>query len=81
MSSSSLAGMLSLGLLALQLPPTFLLLSRLFRGARRQPPIPPRTAVPTQRETASVIVPTGRIIPRRGDRIPDLKDPAIPGRT
>ena len=58
MSLTTFAGALSLSLLALQLPPTFLLLSRLMRGARRQAPIVPRTATPTQKGAVSVIVPT-----------------------
>ncbi|MEO0759350.1 MAG: 2'-O-glycosyltransferase CruG [Cyanobacteria bacterium J06648_16] len=51
-------GALSLGLIALQLPATFLLLSRLLRGARRQRPIPPRKAAPNQTGSVSVVVPT-----------------------
>lgn len=55
---ASFAGALSLGLIALQLPATFLLLSRLLRGARRQRPISPRLASAAQAGSVSVVVPT-----------------------
>jgi dolichol-phosphate mannosyltransferase len=52
-----LLGSIALLLLSLQLPATFLLLSRLFRGARRQRSLQPRPAA-TQNATVSVVVPT-----------------------
>ena len=55
---SAAVGAFSLGLLALQLPATLLLLSRLLRGARRQPSIQPRQATPEQAGAVSVVVPT-----------------------
>ncbi|CAN5660534.1 glycosyltransferase family 2 protein [soil metagenome] len=50
-------GALPFGLLLLQLPFTAILLSRLLRGARRQPPIAPRSSS-GQAQTVSVVVPT-----------------------
>ncbi|MGC1309935.1 MAG: 2'-O-glycosyltransferase CruG [Phormidesmis sp.] len=49
---------LSAFLLLLQLPFTAILLSRLLKGAQRQPPILARMATPNQSQTVSVIVPT-----------------------
>lgn len=51
-------GVVALGLLAMQLPATFLLLARLLRGARRQRPIQPRTQTPLSEASVSVVVPT-----------------------
>ena len=51
-------GAFSLSLLAIQLPATFLLLSRLLRGARRQPPLQPRPAMTNQSGSVSLVVPT-----------------------
>lgn len=45
-------------LLLFQLPATLILLSRLLKGARRLPPIVPRTPTPDQLGTVSMIVPT-----------------------
>jgi dolichol-phosphate mannosyltransferase len=53
-----LLGSIALIFLAVQLPATFLLLSRLFRGARRQRSLQPRPPVAAQTATVSVIVPT-----------------------
>ena len=50
-------GALPFGLLLLQGPFTAILLSRLLRGARRQPPIAPRSTS-GQAQTVSVVVPT-----------------------
>ena len=50
-------GALPLGLLLLQGPFTAILLSRLLRGARRQPPIAPRSSS-GQVQTVSIVVPT-----------------------
>ncbi len=55
---SEIFGAASLLLLALQLPATFLLLSRLFRGARRQRSLQPRPTAVGQTATVSVVVPT-----------------------
>ncbi len=49
---------IALILIALQLPATFLLLSRLLRGARRQRSLQPQPAAAGVRPTVSVVVPT-----------------------
>ena len=54
-------GLLATGcclLLLLQLPATFILLSRLLKGAKRVPPLLPRMTTPEQFGTVSIIVPT-----------------------
>jgi len=51
-------GALSLGLLLFQLPFTAILLSRLAKGARRQPPILPQPGTAQQANSVSVVVPT-----------------------
>ncbi|MEM8808580.1 MAG: 2'-O-glycosyltransferase CruG [Cyanobacteria bacterium P01_G01_bin.38] len=51
-------GALSLGLLLWQAPFVAILLSRLLRGARRQPPITPRVESEQQAHRVSVVVPT-----------------------
>ena len=48
----------SFGLLLFQLPFAAILLSRLVKGASRQPPISPRTGTARQKDSVSVIVPT-----------------------
>ncbi|MGC1218725.1 MAG: 2'-O-glycosyltransferase CruG [Phormidesmis sp.] len=50
--------LLACGLLLFQLPFTAILLSRLFRGARRQKPIAPKKATADQINSVSVVVPT-----------------------
>lgn len=50
--------LLALGLLLFQLPFTAILLSRLLRGARRQPPLLPKTSTPQQAGSISIVVPT-----------------------
>ena len=56
MDVSAWVGAVALILLLIQLPATFLLLSRLLKGARRQQPIQPRHASGTP--SVSVVVPT-----------------------
>lgn len=51
-------GALSLALLAIQLPATFLLLARLLRGAKRQRPIQPRRQTQLSEASVSIVVPT-----------------------
>ena len=51
-------GAVSLGLLLFQLPFTAILLSRLVKGASRQPPLLPRPGTVHQTNSISVIVPT-----------------------
>ncbi len=46
------------GLLLLQVPAAFILLSRLIKGATRFPPLAPRMSTPEQLGTVSIIVPT-----------------------
>ena len=46
------------GLLLFQVPATFILLSRLIKGARRFPPLSPRMTTPEQLGTVSIVVPT-----------------------
>lgn len=53
-----MVGAIALLLLGLQVPATFLLLSRLLRGARRQQPIQPRSDSPEVTACVSVVVPT-----------------------
>ena len=48
----------SLGLLLIQLPATAVLLSRLFKGPSRQPPIEPGSPTPELLGSVSVVVPT-----------------------
>ncbi|MBV9385513.1 MAG: glycosyltransferase [Chroococcidiopsidaceae cyanobacterium CP_BM_ER_R8_30] len=48
----------SLGLLLLQVPAATILLSRLFKGPSRHPPIEPSSATPELLGTVSVVVPT-----------------------
>lgn len=50
--------LIAVWLLLFQLPFTAILLSRLLRGARRQPPILPRTSTPQQASSVSIVVPT-----------------------
>ena len=49
---------LAWGLLITQLPATFILLSRLLKGANRRPPLRPQLASPVLSQTVSVIIPT-----------------------
>ncbi|NJK99410.1 MAG: glycosyltransferase [Spirulinaceae cyanobacterium SM2_1_0] len=58
MSAVSFASALASALLLLLTPAALVLLSRLLRGARRQPPVPPATSQPADLGTVSVIVPT-----------------------
>jgi len=46
------------GLLLFQVPATFILLSRLIKGARRFPPLSPRMTTPEQLGSVSIVVPT-----------------------
>ncbi len=58
MDSAAVVGAIALLLLSLQVPATFLLLSRLLRGARRQQPIQPRSDSQGVSACVSVVVPT-----------------------
>ena len=58
MDSAAVVGAIALILLSLQIPATFLLLSRLLRGARRQRPLQPRSHLENQSASVSVVVPT-----------------------
>ncbi|ESA34666.1 glycosyl transferase [Leptolyngbya sp. Heron Island J] len=49
---------IALILLAIQLPAVMVLLSRLLKGPTRRRPLQPRSAIPTQSGTVSVVVPT-----------------------
>lgn len=51
-------GAISLGLLIVQAPAVFILLSRLLKGPSRRPPIEPLTATPELLGAVSVVVPT-----------------------
>ncbi|MEC4985061.1 MAG: glycosyltransferase family 2 protein [Oscillatoria sp. PMC 1068.18] len=51
-------GLLSLGLLLLQLPAALILLSRLFKGPLRRPPLEPKTPIPELLGAVSVVIPT-----------------------
>ncbi|MFW6264188.1 MAG: glycosyltransferase family 2 protein, partial [Cyanobacteriota bacterium] len=51
-------GAVAFGLLLLQIPATFLLLSRLLKGPQRRPPIAPQSATPDLIGKVSVVVPT-----------------------
>lgn len=55
---SALVGATALVLLLVQLPATFLLLSRLLKGARRQQPLQPKQSTRSQAAAVSVVVPT-----------------------
>ncbi|WP_066380708.1 2'-O-glycosyltransferase CruG [Anabaena sp. CA = ATCC 33047] len=54
----TVVSILSLLLLVLQLPATAILLSRLFKGPRRNPPIQPQQPTPEMFGSVSVVVPT-----------------------
>ncbi|MGC1396839.1 MAG: 2'-O-glycosyltransferase CruG [Coleofasciculaceae cyanobacterium] len=56
--SLPLAGFLATVLLLVQIPATFILLSRLLKGPTRRPPIAPQTPTPEQLGVVSVVVPT-----------------------
>ena len=58
MDTAAVVGAIALLLLGLQVPATFLLLSRLLRGARRQRPLQPRHPLSEQSASVSVVVPT-----------------------
>lgn len=58
MDTAAVVGAIALLLLSLQVPATFLLLSRLLRGARRQRPLQPKAYLPEQSASVSVVVPT-----------------------
>ncbi|WP_041781286.1 2'-O-glycosyltransferase CruG [Allocoleopsis franciscana] len=53
-----IAGFFASALLLIQIPATFLLLSRLSKGPGRRPPIVPQAATPDQLGAVSVVVPT-----------------------
>ena len=55
---TELLSAIAFGLLALQLPAVFILLSRLLRGPGRQPPLAPLNSRPDMAGIASVVVPT-----------------------
>ncbi|MFB2835748.1 2'-O-glycosyltransferase CruG [Floridanema evergladense] len=55
---SIVAGAVCFGLLLLQVPATFILLSRLFKGPFRQPPLSPLSPTPDLIGAVSVVVPT-----------------------
>lgn len=55
---SIVAGAVCFALLLLQVPATFILLSRLFKGPFRQPPLSPLSPTPDQVGAVSVVVPT-----------------------
>lgn len=55
---SASVGATALILLSVQLPATFLLLSRLLKGARRQQPLQAKQPTPLQSPVVSVVVPT-----------------------
>ncbi len=56
--SLATAGFLAMGLLLIQIPAAFLLLSRLLKGPSRRLPIEPQAATPEQLGAVSVVVPT-----------------------
>lgn len=58
MDTAAVVGAIALLLLSLQVPATFLLLSRLLRGARRQRPLQPKAYLREQSASVSVVVPT-----------------------
>ncbi|MGL5034307.1 MAG: glycosyltransferase family 2 protein, partial [Microcystaceae cyanobacterium] len=53
-------------LLSLQIPATFVLLSRLVKGATRHPPLLPEKATPEMQGKVSVIIPTLNEVERLG---------------
>jgi len=56
LETAGLAGIFLL--ILLQVPATLIFLSRLLKGAKRLPPIPPRPTTPEQLGTVSIVVPT-----------------------
>ncbi|MFM7578058.1 MAG: glycosyltransferase, partial [Microcystaceae cyanobacterium] len=65
---------LAWGLLITQLPATFILLSRLVKGANRRPPLRPQTAPPALAQTVSVVIPTLNEVNRLRPCLQGLQD-------
>ena len=65
---------LAWGLLITQLPATFILLSRLVKGANRRPPLRPQVASPALAQTVSVVIPTLNEVNRLQPCLQGLQD-------